>query len=441
MSDLVRETTDVVVIGGGPAGATCAAELAGAGRQVTVLERTPFPRFHVGESLLPYMAGLLEQIGLLDHARDQRYVAKCGAEFTDADGDYHRVSFDNQGPGRHHCTFQVERSHFDEMLLGHARSRGARVLTPASVDEILVDDDRVVGVRFRHAGVRHELRAAHVVDASGRSGKLAQRFGLRHRIEGLRMVAVYRHFTGLDEQINPGWRGDIQIGSHRDGWVWAIPIWSDTISVGAVMPREVFRDRDPGAVFDEHVGRIPRICQRLRETRPCNNIRVETDYCYYSDQVAGPGWTMVGDAGCFVDPIFSGGVFLAMVTGRKAADTVHRSLSEPDRTSQLQERYQSFYKTGYDSYIRLIRGFYAQGFDFRRYRETLADAVDDRSVALLLSGDFWSESNRFTQLLREERRWDTFAPYPVYYGCPIYPELERRERSDGAHTISTSPGG
>ncbi|MGH3679901.1 MAG: NAD(P)/FAD-dependent oxidoreductase [Natronosporangium sp.] len=426
---MTRERADVVVIGGGPAGATCAADLASAGRSVLLLERTPFPRFHVGESLLPFMAGLLEQLDLLDHVRRQSYVAKCGAEFTDDTGGFHRVSFDNQGPGRHHCTFQVERAHFDELLLAHARACGARVVNPATVDDVLVEAGRVVGVTFRRGGVRHEVRAAHVVDASGRSGKVAKRFGLRRAIPGLRMVAVYRHFAGVDEGLNPGWNGDIQIGSHDAGWVWAIPIWRDTLSVGTVMKKTELADRSPAKVFEDHLHRIPRIAERLAGARACNDVRVETDYCYFSDQLAGPGWTMVGDAGCFVDPIFSGGVYLAMVSARKAAATLLRTLAAPAEADQAWREYQNFYKTGYDSYIRLIHGFYAQGFDFRKYRAMLADDVDDRSVALLLSGDFWSPTNAFTRLLRQQRQWDTFAPYQVYHGCPVYPELELSERA------------
>lgn len=424
-----REKVDVVVIGGGPAGATCAADLAGAGRSVLLLEKAAFPRFHVGESLLPYMAGLLEQLDLLDHARRQSYMMKCGAEFTDDSGSFHRVSFDNQGPGRQHCTFQVERAHFDEMLLSYARSCGARVLMPATVDDVVVESGRVVGVRFRRGGAEHEVRAAHVVDASGRSGKIAKKFGLRQSIPNLRMVAVYQHFADVDEDLNPGWTGDIQIGSHDAGWVWAIPIWSNTLSIGTVMPKAELRDRAPDTAFQEHLYRIPRIAERLKGARRCSEVRVETDYCYYSDQLAGPGWSMVGDAGCFVDPIFSGGVFLAMVTGRKAAETVLTVLESPERADEATDEFERFYKTGYDSYIRLIQGFYTQGFDFRKYRAMLADEVDDRSVALLLSGDFWSAANGFTRLLRQQRQWDTFAPFDVYHGCPIYPELELSERA------------
>ncbi|MDX3106700.1 NAD(P)/FAD-dependent oxidoreductase [Nonomuraea angiospora] len=429
MSANSYETVDVVVIGGGPGGATAASTIAAEGRSVLLLERSPFPRFHIGESLLPYMAGVLEQMGLLEPFADNGYVPKCGAEFTDGTGSFRRVSFEDQGPGRHHQTFQVERAHFDNALLEHAREAGAQIRNPAPVDELIVEDGRVVGVRYRYEGETREVRAQYVVDASGRSGKVAQTFGLRRSVDQLRMVAIYRHFTGLNEAANPGERGDIQIGNHKDGWVWAIPVWEDTISIGTVMHKDTFRRHgEPEQIFDEHRARIPRIAQRLEGTEPSTKIRIETDYCYLSDQIAGPGWLMVGDAGCFVDPIFSGGVYLAMVSGREAGRTVAAALEHPSRTEQLQASYESFYKTGYDTYFRLIRGFYDYKFNFGQYREDLPDFIEERHVSLLLAGDFWSQGNALARYLKSERRWDTFAPFEYFYGCPVYPDLELLER-------------
>jgi len=425
-----RQEFDVVVIGGGPGGAAAGAELAQQGRSVLVLEKMSFPRFHIGESLLPYMAGLLEQMGLLEKFRKEGYVAKCGAEFTDPNGYFRRVSFEDQGPGRHHRTFQVERSQFDTALLDHARESGAEVAIPATVSELIVDDGRVVGVRYRYRGEIREARCSYVLDASGRSGKVAQTFGLRRTVEQLRMVAAFRHFRGLDEGRNPGWQGDIQIGNHPEGWVWAIPVSTDTISIGTVMHKDTFRRGDPETNFDDHRSRLPRIVERLRGTTPSNELRIETDYCYVSDQVVGPGWFMVGDAGCFVDPIFSGGVYLAMATGREAARAAAAALGNPASTDEYQASYESFYKTGYDTYFRLIHGFYEYDFNFKHYRESLPTEVEERSVALLLAGDFWSQGNALARTLRAERRWDTFSPFELYFGCPVYPELELLERVD-----------
>lgn len=421
---------DVVVIGGGPGGASAGAKLAQQGFSTLVVEKATFPRFHIGESLLPYMAGLLDQMGLLEGFRSGGYVAKCGAEFTDENGCFRRVSFEDQGPGRYHQTFQVERSRFDTALLDHARSSGAEVVTPATMNRIVVDDGRVVGMRYRLDGEDHHVRCRYVLDASGRSGRIAQMFGLRRTVESLRMVAVYRHFAGVSEENNPGCQGDIQIGNHADGWVWAIPVSDDAISIGTVMTKDTFRRESPEVIFAEHYGRVPRIAKRLHGTAPRTELRIETDYCYVSDQVTGPGWFMIGDAGCFVDPIFSGGVYLAMVTGRQAAHEVARALRDPAHADTYQASYESFFKTGYDTYFRLIHGFYEHDCNFKKYRESLPAEVEERAVALLLAGDFWSQGNALARTLRAQRDWDTFAPFEPYFGCPVYPELEMLERVD-----------
>ncbi len=417
------DNVDVVIIGTGPAGATAAARLAARGRSVLALERQRFPRFHIGESMLPYMVAILEEMNLLERAKAAGYVVKRGAEFIFRDGDFRRVDFREQGPGRHHETFQVERSHFDNLLVEHARSLGALVVEDAEVQELLLDGERVVGVRYLADGRARSVRTPYVIDAGGRSSKVAQTFKLRRGMDRLRMIALYRHFTGLDERHNPAQEGDIQIGGHADGWVWAIPIWPDTISVGAVMPRALVRSATHERLFDEHVSRIPRIATRLTGTQPRSEVRVETDYCYCTDRLTGPGWFLVGDAGCFVDPIFSGGVFLAMVTGRTAADTVDEILTMPHRADQLHDDYERFYKTGYDTYARLIYAYYESEFNLGRYLRGLGVEVQGNPwFARLLSGDFWDSRNPIGEMLRGESRWDTFAPFQRVRNCPVYPD-------------------
>ncbi len=424
-------TFDAVVIGGGPAGAVCAATLVKQGRSVVVLERQVFPRFHIGESMLPYMVGLLERLGLLDAVKAQGYVVKRGGEFIDPTGTkffntgVFRADFSKQGSDRHSETFQVERAHFDQVMLDQAHKAGAQVIHQAQVTELVMTGERITGVHYRHNGQEHELSASYVVDASGRAGTIAHRFGLRKTIDKLRMVAVFRHYDGLDERHNPGHEGDIQIGSHPEGWVWAIPLSRHKISVGTVTPRAVLRGKTPQQVFAEHATRIPRITQRLTGTRPSTQFRIETDYCYHTDQVTGPGWLMVGDAGCFGDPMFSGGVLVAMVTGARAATTIAQALDEPTAENRLTADYANFFKTGYDTYVRLIFSFYES-----ELISALADASATISrdklemyIVRLLGGDFWSAHNPIAAALRANKEWDTFAPFQPVFGCPIYPEL------------------
>lgn len=432
MSDPVNTIhSDVVVIGGGPAGSTSAAALAERGHSVLLLERARFPRFHIGESMLTYTAGLLDQLGLGDAVRGTDFPIKTGAEFSSGDGAYTRVDFTDQGEGRALSTYQVERSHFDTLLMDHAVDRGVRVEYEARVTAVETDGPRITGVTYVRDGRLHRVRTRLVVDASGRTGVIAKGHLRSRRIAPrLRMVAVFRHFEEVDEATNPGVEGDIQISGHLDGWVWAIPIRPGKLSVGTVMrPESLQGGRPPADVFADHLARAPRISQRVEGAR-AGELRTETDFSYYSEQVAGPGFLLAGDAGCFVDPIFSAGVYLAMTTGRKAgelgADVLESRLSE-ERAAEL---YSSFYKTGYDCYFRLIYAFYEHDFKLGRFLKSTGVRVDPHWVALLLGGDFWSAKNPLARHLRGVAEYRTFDDFEPWHGCPVYPDIEAGELAE-----------
>lgn len=434
MNDTASAThdVDVIVIGAGPAGGSAAATLAEAGRSVLFLERRRMPRFHIGESQLCYGAQIMRELGVYEEIEAEGFPIKYGAEFVFPNGDYRRTYFADQGEGRQPTSFEVERSTFDQMLALNAERRGAQLIEGANVLELLRNDDgRVVGVRYQLDGKSYTARASWVLDAGGRHSKAAHTFQTRKEINWLRNVAVFRHYDGLREEHNPGYGGDIQIGGHEDGWVWAIPIRTDVISVGTVMPRSVLRaGASQEAVFKEHLSRVPRIVERLQGATPRPEMHIETDYCYYSDTVVGDGWIMAGDAGNFIDPIFSGGATLAMITGRESARTLNRVLDEPEHTEEHLTRYSNLYKTGYDSYTRLISAYYDSSYKLGAYLGERGFSVDgDPWFARILSGDFWTDQNPFTQWLRTQRQWDTFAPFELHSDCPVYPELDAAERA------------
>lgn len=424
---------DAIVIGGGPAGAISARQLAAAGHDVLVLERQQFPRFHIGESMLPYTAGILEKIGIIDEFPPEDFPTKWGAEFTGPSGQFRRVDFTSQGGGRREAAFQCERARFDEILVRSAEKSGAQIIQNARVTGVIVEEGRIVGVNYIVDGTPREARAKFVLDASGRAGIISnQHFKNRKPNTRLQLVGYYKHYEGVDESTNPGIEGDIQVGNHPDGWLWAIPIGHGVLSVGAVTKAETVRGTTPEAVFTEHVSRVPRIRCRIEGATATAAVRGESDYCYYSNTLVGDGYFVVGDAGCFVDPIFSAGVYLATVSGVKAAEAVSAILGGADELA-MQKDYENFAKTGYDTYTRLVYAFYESDFNFGKYVRSLGElsvTIEGHWIARLLSGDFWSRNNPVGELLRSNSDYDTFDPYPVNYGCPVYPEQDARETAE-----------
>jgi phenylalanine ammonia-lyase len=424
---------DAIVVGGGPAGSIAALVLARRGRRVLLLERSRFPRFHIGESMLSYSAALFQQLGIEQAVREAGFPIKSGAEFTGQDASHRRVDFTAQDGGRVLTTYQVERADFDKLLLDQAAAAGAVVRQGVRVHRPVTDSaGRIIGVTCTDEDdSAYTVRAPVVIDASGRAGLIAnQHLKAREVCDRLRMVALFRHFADVDEATNPGVAGDIQIGSHPDGWVWAIPIRPGKLSVGAVTRPETVRGADRDALYADHVNRIPRIRQRLAGARSITDVRGESDFSYFTETVAGPGFFVVGDAACFVDPIFSAGVYLAMTVGRRAAELTADLLAGRIDEAVATQTYSRFCKTGYDCYFRLIYTFYESGFRIGPYLRSTGFHVEERWIARLLGGDFWSRKNPLAQHLRAATRLNTFAPFEPLYGCPVYPDLDRTEPAD-----------
>ena len=459
MAEPSKDNYDAIVIGGGPAGSSFTMTLARAGHTVLILEREQMPRFHVGESLLTYTADVLDQLGVLDKVVDFGFPVKRGIELTGMDPNaFRRLRLDQIGDDYRTWTVHVERAHFDKILLDTAaEEKNATVLQEAKVTKVLRDGERVTGVEYTHDGRTHSATARVVVDASGRTGVVARGLGVRRTDNKLKMAAIFKHFGNLDEANNPATEGDIQLGLHKDGWLWAIPIRKDAISIGCMAPAEILRAGRPEEIFWEHLERVPRIKQRIEGTEVIHELAGENNFEYHSDALAGPGWYLIGDSGCFTDPVFSGGVLLALVTGRRAAEESIKVFAGESGEEEAGKRYGDFYKTGYETYYRLIRAVYdnryqATGNVLRvapdeetrrlaglgwwgiqeRLRATSGGPYDTREeiehkwLVRALNGDFWSVENKFFNRLREEPEWTLFEPFTPRYGFPG-PDLEPEE--------------
>lgn len=418
-----NQVFDAIVIGGGPAGSTCAYKMAVEGHSVLLLEKAKFPRFHIGESMVPYQTKLLEAMGVLEKVKADQFVKKCGVEFlTEQTNNLRRYDFGNMAPGQLPFAYHFHRARFDKLLLEHAQDTGAQVLQEAEVKKLIFDGERLAGVEYEYQGQRHEAKASYVVDASGRAGLIAKHFHLRKMNDKLRNVAVFHHYKDLVKENNPGLvEGDFLLSSHSDGWVWGIPIEKDMFSVGTVMPLSLLKENEPQEIFDTHCARSPRIQKTIEGAIPVyEKPKIELDYCYHSEQLAGLGYFIVGDAGCFVDPLFSGGVYISMICGLKAAETMHSILEGRDE-KEAHTYFENFCKTGYDSYFRMVYSFY---IDFERDMNRMALELPGgvQFAVQTFAGDFWGAPDQpVLSYLRSQRRWDTFEqPFERIYECPVY---------------------
>jgi flavin-dependent dehydrogenase len=327
---------EVMVIGGGPAGSTIAALLAGKGRDVVLLERDRHPRFHIGESLLPLNLPLFERLGV---AREIERIAmpKYGAEFVSP---WHErpVTFEfadawDKGFPK---AFQVRRSQFDEILFRNAVRRGARAFEECRATAV---DFRAEGPRVavRHAdGTDQSWDASFLVDASGRETFLANRFGMKRRSRKHNSAAIFGHFAGA-ERLAGRAEGNITVFWFAHGWLWFIPLADGITSVGAVCWPYYLKTRKnpPHEFLLDTIALCPPLASRLRNARLVSDVSATGNYSYCADRSAGDRYLLLGDAYTFIDPVFSTGVFLAMHGAFVGAETVEACLDEPRHAKRL----------------------------------------------------------------------------------------------------------
>jgi flavin-dependent dehydrogenase len=368
---MASQDADVVVIGGGPAGSTVSTLAAQRGLKVKLFEREKFPRFHIGESLIPETYWVFERLKMLDKMKASPFIKKYSVQFVNSVGKESAPFYFNDNKP-HDCsqTWQVIRSEFDKLMLDNAREQGVEVHQPARVLEVLFEGARAVGVRVQtESGSEVTIHAKVVVDASGQSTMLQSRLKLRLWDPVLNKGAIWSYWRGAyrDKGKDEGATVVIQT-TNRKGWWWYIPQHDQTVSLGVVAPfDELFKGRGTHEqIYNEEIAACPAVQKRIANAERATGYFATKDYSYRSREVAGDGWVLVGDAFGFLDPLYSSGVLLALKSGELAADAIADGLKKGDTSAAQLGRWGELFNKGVDRMRRLVCEYY-DGFSFGRF--------------------------------------------------------------------------
>lgn len=385
---------DVVIAGGGPAGSSTANFLRQRGRSVLVLERTKFPRFHIGESLLPFCNPLWKELGVFEQM-NQTYIHKPGARFIhEESGAEFTYYFDNSiRPGNPYA-FQVKREEFDLLLLNRARELGAEVREETLVKDVRFGGDGVTVQAIGPDGAPYEVRAAMFIDATGRDALMAGKRQLKVHDELVTTnVALHCMFAGIP-RTNGLEEGNIIIGLFDGGWYWVIPFKDGDTSVGFVLEKsytKVNRGLSRQAMYEQVLAGLPHLTRLMRDARPLQEVGSQANWSYRCTQFYGDRLLLVGDAAAFVDPLFSTGVLLAINGAKCAAEHVDAALRDGDFSAQRFAAYQDFCISGMDLFKNLVTEFYAKSL-----RAVLMASAGNPTICAvivsLLAGDVYKPS-------------------------------------------------
>jgi flavin-dependent dehydrogenase len=402
---MIRQAdADVVVIGGGPSGATVASLVAERGYSVTLFERDRFPRYHVGESLIPETFWVLDRLGIVPTMRASQFVEKHSVQFVSDEGKlsapFYFADYKDHESSR---TWQVTRREFDQLLLDNARAKGVHVEEGVRVLDVLFGENgqaeggeqgHASGVRVvDESGSERTIRCKVVVDAAGQSGLLLDRLKLRAWDPDLKKAAIWTYWKGAARESGRDAGATLVLQTEgKKGWFWYIPLADDITSIGVVADfSHLFQNRsskDPEAIYAEEVARCPGLVPRLEGATRVEPFRIAKEYSYRSKQVAGDGWVLVGDALGFLDPLYSSGILLALKSGALAADAIADGLAKGDTSASALGAWGPGYLTGMDRMKRLVRAFY-DGLNFgqvvRRHAESKSLITD------ILIGDLFNE--------------------------------------------------
>jgi geranylgeranyl reductase family protein len=411
---------DVIVMGGGPAGSSVASILAREGRKVVLFEKAEFPRHHIGESLMTDTYWTFQRMGLLDKLKASPFVRKYSVQFANSGGRESRPFYFFEA--NHHesaVTWQVNRAVFDQMLIEHAGEQGADVHQGAQVKQVLFDGDRAVGVEAQmRDGTRSHFYARVIVDATGQSAMLSNKFRWRVRDPKLKKAVLYSYFKGAQREpdLNGGATLVLRTAPGSGGWFWYIPLEDDITSVGIVAdPGYLLKDRgqDLARIYHEEIERCEPCSRRVAGAARVDKIYSILDYSYRSKRCAGDGFILIGDAYGFLDPIYSSGVLLALKMAELAADAIHDAFNSNDFSAERLGQFQPKLDRGIESMRKLVYAFYHEGFSFaqflRKYPEHRVNVIN------LLIGDVFKEGADEVYVAMSE-----FAEIPP----PLYEQLD-----------------
>ncbi len=411
-------TFDTIVIGAGPAGSAASALLAEHGLRVLVLEREKFPRYHIGESLLPFTSFPLKRLGLLDKMRQSAFVKKYSVQFVSPSGKASQpFYFSTRYEADVAQTWQVLRSEFDQILMENARSKGAQILEETTVQELIQEEGRTLGVRARSkSGEPLEFRAPMTLDCSGREAFVPTRLNWRIREPKLNKVAVWTYYRGALR--DPGTDGGATTVAYvpEKGWFWYIPQHREMISVGVVAEgKYLTRDgvREPKDIFNREIGQNQWIKDHLACGTQVGSYYLTSEYSFRSRYCASDGLLLAGDSFGFLDPVFSSGVMLALKSGTMAADAIHAAFQAQDFSAERFTEYSRFLREGLENMRKLVYAFYDPNFSFRKLTNKYPEMTGP--ITDCLSGDVNKDFSKLYAAVAETAE----VPEPLPYGAPL----------------------
>jgi len=391
--------------------------LAEKGRRVLVLEREKFPRYHIGESLIPYTYFPLERLGLIDRMRKSHFPKKYSVQFVAADGKVsHPFYFFQHLKHEAAKTWQVLRSEFDQILLDNARTKGAEVLEEITVRDMIQENGAVTGVTAAGAdGAVQEFRAPVTIDATGRDALSLARNGWKVRDPYLNKISIWTYYKGAlrDPGLDEGATTVAYLP--EKGWFWYVPLPGDMVSVGAVAEKDyLYKDtRDPASIFQREVKNNAWIERHLASGRQTGPYWVTGEYSYRSRYCAADGLVLAGDAFAFLDPVFSSGVFLALRSGELAADAVDAALTIGDVSASQFSHYGEEFCKGIEAMRKLVYAFYDHEFSFRALLNKFPHLNGDLTDCLI--GDLFRDFDPLFAAVANFAK----VPDPLPHGRPL----------------------